>query len=146
MDPMCIDFTKVDTSKDGKENILVLIDAFTKFSHVLVTPNQKAIIIVKILADKWFYVYGIPACKHSDKGHSFDNEIMSHLYAMYRIEQSTTMPYNPCENPATERLNHTLIGLLKSLPKEQKSNWPLHLPLLVFAYNATLHDTTGYQL
>ena len=42
-------------------------------------------------------------------------------------------------------MNHTLINLLKSLPKEKKSNWPLHLPLLVFAYNATPHDTTGYQ-
>ena len=55
------------------------------------------------------------------------------------------MPYNLHGNALTERLNHTLIGLLKSLPKEQKSNWPLHLPLLVFAYNATPHDTTGYQ-
>ena len=142
---MCIDFTKVDPSKDGKENILVLTDAFTKFSQVFVTPKQKAITIAKILVDKWFYTYGIPACIHNDKGHSFDSEIMSHLYAMYGAEQSTTMPYNLCGNAPIERLNHTLIGLLKSLPKEQKSNWSLHLPLLVFAYNAMPHDTTGYQ-
>ena len=95
--------------------------------------------------NRWFYVYGIPACIHNNKGHSFGNEIMSYLYAIYRVEQSTTMPYNQCGNAPTKRLNHTLIGLFKSLPKEQKSNWPLHLPLLVFAYNATLHDTTGYQ-
>ena len=91
------------------------------------------------------YTYGIPACIHSDKGCSFDNEIMLHLYAMYRVEQSTTMPYNLRGNAPTERMNHTLINLLKSLPKEQKSNWPLHLPSLVFVYNATPHDTTGYQ-
>ena len=145
MDLMCIDFTKVDTSKDGKENILVLTDAFTKFSQAFVTPHQKAITIAKILVDKWFYTYGIPARIHSDKGCSFDNEIMSHLYAMYGVEQSTTMPYNPHGNAPTERLNHTLIGLLKSLPKEQKSNWPLHLPSLVFGYNAMPHNTTGYQ-
>ena len=96
MDLMCIDFTKVDPSKDGKENILVLTDAFTKFSQAFVTPNQKAITIAKILVDKWFYTYGIPARIHSNKGHSFDNEIMSHLYAMYGVEQSTTTPYNPC--------------------------------------------------
>ena len=112
---------------------------------MFVTPNQKAITATKILVDKWFYVCGIPACIHSNKGLSFDNEIMSHLYAMYGAEQSTTMAYNLCGNAPTERLNHTLIGLLKSLPKEQRSNWPLHLPLLVFAYNATPHDTTGYQ-
>ena len=43
MDLVCIDFTKVDPSKDGKENILVLTDAFTKFSQAFVTPNQKVI-------------------------------------------------------------------------------------------------------
>ena len=145
MDLVCIDFTKVDPLKDGKENILVLTEAFTKSSQVFVTPNQKAITVAKILVDKLFYTYGIPACIHSDKGCSFDNEIMSHLYAMYGVEQSTTMPYNPCGNAPMERLNCTLIGLLKSLPKEQKSNWPLHLPSLVFAYNAMPHDTTGYQ-
>ena len=145
MDLMCIDFTKVDPSKDGKENILVLTDAFTKFSQVFVTPNQKAITVAKILVDKWFYTYGIPTCIHRDKGRSFDNEIMSHLYTMYGVEQSTTMPYNLCGNAPTERMNHTLINLLKSLPKEQRSNWPLHLPLLVFAYNAMPHETTGYQ-
>ena len=145
MDLMCIDFTKVDPSKDGKENILVLTDVFAKFSQAFVTSNQKVITIAKILVDRWFYVYGIPACIHSDKGHSFDNEIMSHLYAMYRVEQSITMPYNLHGNAPMERLNHTLIGLLKSLPKEQKSNWLLHLPLLVFAYNAMPYDTTGYQ-
>ena len=55
------------------------------------------------------------------------------------------MPYNLHGKTPTGRLNCTLIGLLKSLPKEQKSNWPLHLPLLVFPYNAMPHDTTGYQ-
>ena len=85
MDLVCIDFTKVDPSKDGKENILVLTDAFTKFSQAFVTPNQKAITIAKILVDKWFYTYGIPARIHSNKGRSFDNEIMLHLYAMYRV-------------------------------------------------------------
>ena len=38
-----------------------------------------------------------------------------------------------------------MIGLLTSLSKEQKDNWPLHLPSLVFVYNAMLHSTTGYQ-
>ena len=55
------------------------------------------------------------------------------------------MTYNPHGNAQCEQFNHTMIGLLTSLPKEQKDNWPLHLPSLVFAYNAMLHSTTGYQ-
>ena len=40
MDLLCIDFMKVDPSKDGKENVLVMTDAFSKFSVAVVTPNQ----------------------------------------------------------------------------------------------------------
>ena len=52
MDMLCIDFTKVDPPKSSKENILVLTDTFTKFSQVLITPNQKVLAIAKILVDK----------------------------------------------------------------------------------------------
>ena len=37
MDLLCIDFTKVDPSKDGKENVLVLTDVFLKFSQAIGT-------------------------------------------------------------------------------------------------------------
>ena len=33
---------KVDPSKDGKENVLVMTDAFSKFSTAAVMPNQQA--------------------------------------------------------------------------------------------------------
>ena len=32
---LCIDFMKVDVSKGGKENILVLMDTFSKYSQAL---------------------------------------------------------------------------------------------------------------
>ena len=102
MDLLCIDFTKVDPSKSGKENILVLTDAFTKFNQAFITPNQKLLTIAKILVDKWFYVYGIPTQIHSNQDWCFNNQIMKHLYAIYGIEQSTTMAYNPCGNAQCE--------------------------------------------
>ena len=55
------------------------------------------------------------------------------------------MPYKPDGNAQCEWFDHTMIGLLTFLSKEQKDNWQLHLPCLVFAYNAMLHSTTGYQ-
>ena len=99
---LCIDFTKVDPSKTGKENILVLMDAFSKFSQAFVTNNQKVLTVVKILVDRWFNVYGIPSQIHSDLGRSFDNEIISNLCKMYRIRQPTTTQYNPHGNSKCE--------------------------------------------
>ena len=64
---------------------------------------------------------------------------------MHRVKQSTTMPYNPCGHSTSETFNCAFHDLLKTLDKEQKANCPLHLPSLVFAYNAMLHSVTGYQ-
>ena len=37
------------------------------------------------------------------------------------------------------------FGLMRTLTSEQKPNWPVYLPPLVYAYNATLHSSTGFQ-
>ena len=129
----------------GKENVLVLTDAFSKYSQAFVMSNQKALTVAKLLVDKWFSVYGIPSQIHSDQGRSFDNEIIAHLCHMYGVRQSTTTLYNPRGNSQCERFNRTLFGLMQSLDQEQKPNWPIYLPSLVYAYNTTPHSTTGLQ-
>ena len=142
---LCVDFTKADVAKGGKENILVLTDTFSKYSQAFVTYNQKSLMVVKSLVEKWFSIFGIPAQIHSNQGRSFDNEIISHLCKMYGIHQSNTNPYNLCGNAQCEHLNHTLCSLMKTLDSEQKPNWPVYLPSLVFAYNGTPHASTGFQ-
>ena len=46
---LCIDFTKADIMKGGKENILVLTDAFSKYSQAFVSNNQKSLTVAKYL-------------------------------------------------------------------------------------------------
>ena len=142
---LCVDFTKPVIAKGGKENILVLTDAFSKYSQAFVTNNQKSLTVTKILVEKWFSIFGIPAWIHSDQGSSFDNEIISHLCKMFGICQLTTTPYNLHDNAQCEHFNCTLFSLMKTLDSEQKPNWPVYLPSLVFAYNATPHVSTGFQ-
>ena len=93
---------KVGLSKDGKENVLVMTDAFSKYNVAVVMPNQQETTVAKALVDKWFYTYGIPSRIHSNQGKSFDNKIIEQLCKIYGVKQSTTTPYNlhrnsPCE-------------------------------------------------
>ena len=145
LDLVCLDFTKIDPSKTGNENVLVITDVFTKFSLAVCSPNQTAKTVAKILVEKWFHIYGVPSRIHRDQGRCFDSNIIKALCKMYGIEQSFTSLYNPCGNAFCEHFNCTLFSLLKTLKSEEKANWPSHLPALVFTYNATPHASTGYQ-
>ena len=44
-----------------------------------------------------------------------------------------------------ERLNRTIINMLKNLAREQKSRWYEHLNKLLFVYNCTRNDSTGFS-
>ena len=130
LDLLCLDLTKINPSKTGKENVLVMMDAFSKFSDTVVTPNQKALTVAKALVEKWFHMYGIPSRIHSDQGKSFDNEVIQSLCKLYGVQQSLTCPYNPRGNAQCERFNRTMFGLLRTLSKEQKADWPIHLSVV----------------
>ena len=85
---------KVDPSKDGNKNILVMMDTFSNSSVAVITPNQQTKTVADILVDRWVYTYRIPARIHSDQEKSFDNIIIEQLCEIYGVEQSTTSPYN----------------------------------------------------
>ena len=52
MDLLLVHFMKLDPSKNGKENVLVMTDSFSKICVAVVTPNQKVKMVAKALIDK----------------------------------------------------------------------------------------------
>ena len=55
-----MDFTLLEMSGEGIENILVITDAFTKWTKTFPTEDQKAETVAKVLVKEWFYQYGVP--------------------------------------------------------------------------------------
>ena len=45
----------------------------------------------------------------------------------------------------TERMNRTIIGMLKTLEEKEKLYWEDHLAKIASAYNSTVHKTTGFS-
>ncbi|KAJ8409813.1 hypothetical protein AAFF_G00218720 [Aldrovandia affinis] len=145
LEVIAIDFATLERASDGRENILVVTDVFSKFSQAYPTSDQKAHTVVKILTEKWFYTYGVPKRIHSDQGCNFEGELLKRLCQLYGVVKSRTTPYHPEGNGQCERFNRTIFDLLRSLPEEKKRKWPQVLPQLLFAYNTTAHQSTGHS-
>lgn len=142
---LAIDFTLLEKSSDGKENLLVVTDVFSKFAQAYPTVDQKATTVARVLTEQWFYTYGVPQCIHTYQGRQFEGELFQRLCQLYGIHKSRTSPYHPEGNGQCERFNRTLHDLLRTLPSEKKKRWPQHLPHVLFAYNTTAHQSTGFS-
>ena len=140
---LAIDFTILEQSSDGRENILVMTDVFSKYTQAVPTRDQKATTVANILVHEWFYRFGVPARIHSDQGRNFESALISQLCQIYGVQKTRTTPYHPQGNGQCERFNRTLHDLLRTLPSEQKRSWTRHLAQVVFAYNTTCHTVTG---
>ena len=76
---MFIDYTKLDKSINGKENVLVITDAYSKFTVAVVTKDQTANAVVKTLISQWFNKYALSERIHSDQGKNFLSSIVEKL-------------------------------------------------------------------
>ena len=140
-----IDYLTLETSKGGFENILVVMDHFTRYAQAYPTRNQTAKTTARVLFDNFICHYGFPARIHSDQGRNFMSKTIEHLCQMTGIEKSRTTPYHAMGNGQVERFNRTLLGMLGTMEPIKKSDWKTYVPSLVHAYNCTKHESTEYS-
>ena len=138
---LAVNYSKLDKASDGREDVLVMTDVFTKYS---IARDQSATTTAKVLVKEWFSKFGVPYQLHSDQGRSFEAAIIHQLCKLYDIRKSKTTAYHPEGNSKCERFNRILHNLLGTLPPELKMKWPDRLPTLSYAYNCTPHSSTGF--
>merc|ERR1712048_69294 len=145
LEVVSVDYVKVEKGKGGYEYILVVIDQFIRFAQAYPSRNKSTITAANKLFNDFVPRFGIPGRIHSDQGGEFESRVIADLNRLLGIEKSRTTPYHPQGNGTCERMNRTLLSMLRTLPENLKSKWPEHINKLVHAYNSMRHSATGYS-
>ncbi len=146
MERMALDIMgDLHLSKGGNKCVLVIMDYFTKYVHLLPLPDQKAATVAKALVNEVFTKVGIPRFLHSDRATNFLSELFRETCKLFKVDRTMTTPWRPQSDGMVERFNRTLGGMLRQFVNTQQDNWDELLPMCALAYNSSRHSSTSYS-
>lgn len=96
------------------------------------------------LVEEVILKHGAPKVILTDRGREFVNQTFDTIAQLYGSTHQTTTAYHLRTNGLTERFNGTLAKMIACYTKNHR-DWDRFLPFLVFAYNTSDHDVTGYS-
>jgi hypothetical protein len=79
----------------------------------------------------------------TDQGTNYESHLLAELCELLDTNKLHTSVYHPICDGLSERLNQTVIKMIKTFINDQHSNWDELLPAIEFAYNTATHATTG---
>lgn len=120
-------------SPDGYSYVLLLIDAFSRWTEAFPLRTQGAKEIARVIYDQIICRYGAPRILFSDRGRSFMSHIVNGLCEIFQITQHHTSSYHPQTNGLVERQNSTIAQTIRTYCGKDQNLWPIHLQSVMMA-------------
>ena len=135
-----VDFTSVESTMEFNKppcikNVLIITDHFTWYALAMVTKDQTAKTIAKILYERFIVVFGAPAKILSNCGANFTSTLVEELCAAFGIQKCRMMAYHAQCSRQVECFHQMLFCMIGKLASDKKAHWEQHLPKLVQAFS-----------
>ena len=129
-------------SPRGHKYVLVAIDSVTRYAWAFPLKTRETKEIVDKLNKNLFLIAGLPRYLVCDRAAEFTAAQMKEVLHELAVTQKLCTTFNPTSNSAAERLNRTLLQLLRSLLFDQdEKHWDDLLPLCMYFYNVGYHKS-----
>lgn len=142
-DTVSVDLLKLPKSHQGSQFLLVCVDFLTRF--VILTPlkTKTAEEVGHALLSHLILPFTTPKTLLSDNGLEFRNGIVKSICNMYNIQQTFITAYHPASNGLVERMNRSVLNVLRHVTKTLDNAWEDWLPQVAATINGSVNASTG---
>jgi transposase-like protein len=137
-----IDFHGVG-AEDAKANVLGAIDMDSLHVELAVMKHRTAENVERFIRDRVLFRQGTPASIHSDHARELIGRVMTRLANTFGYVNTSTGGYCPMGNSIIESFWQYFNICLRNLSDEDYENVEDHLQHIAWAWNTTVHATTG---
>ncbi|MEL7520618.1 MAG: RNase H-like domain-containing protein, partial [Cyanobacteria bacterium J06553_1] len=137
------DILSLPPSAKGNRHLLVFIDQMSRYCELAVIQDKSAETIAKALHDNIICRHGCPSYFIHDNAKEFTAQVIERLCKLTKIEQPNIMAYRPQANAFSERLNRSILGLLRTMTADQKLHWCDFIPSIQGAINGSFQSALG---
>ncbi|MCO5548519.1 hypothetical protein L7F22_001979 [Adiantum nelumboides] len=128
----------------GNEGIWTVVDRFSKQAHFILVRKQ---IMTEQMAKTFvvtvFKYHGMPRSIVSDRDPRMTGLFWQALWQTLHSTFWFSSSYHPQTDGQSDIVNSAVLDLLKCYVSDNPAQWEHCLPLVEFAYNTTIHSSTG---
>ena len=138
------DFITQLPESEGRTEIMVVVDRFTKMAHLIgLEQNATAKDVANVFLREVWKLHGLPTEIISDMDAKFSREFWESLCKSLNIKRRMSTAYHPQIDGQTERTNQVLEGYLRNFVNYHQNDWYQLLPLAEHAYNNSVTYAHG---
>ena len=99
-------------TKHGNRHVVIIQEFLTKFPLVFPVPDQKAIWLMRLLAEEVIPLFGMPEALLSDQSINMLSHVVQDQCKLMGIKKLNTTAYHPQCDGMVEHFNRTLKTIL----------------------------------
>ena len=130
-------------SKRGHRYLMVVSCYFTKWVDAIPLKTQEAKYVATKLVNRFISIFGVPLQLHTDLGSNFESKVFQEVCKLMGINKTRTTVRRPQSDGMVERANRSIQNMISSYISDTQDDWDENRPLLMLAYRASIHETTG---
>jgi len=127
-------------TKKTNKYVMTGIDAYSRFAFARAFPDSRTEFCMDFLQDI-IALHGVPDYIVTDQGPQYMSVEWGDLMRKFHIKHNRTNAYHPQSNGMDERLNSSLMKIVRAYTVEKPDTWDIELRWALFAYNTSFHES-----